>query len=176
MRACFYLNLNEFSVFKLRSVVFLINFPFTYCLAIITCWYKIVPNNPMKGEGYSVAEIEEIQAVILAIREFIRNLLELMQTLLVYLNEVKEQNDIHKNFTLCTHAHEFQAFKHTFFATEGISLIEDKIDEELMEASLRMEESYAATIQYQITNLEEKMVELRGLTQNAINKVMQTIN
>ena len=28
-----------------------------------------------------------------------------------------------------------------------------------------MEESYAATIQYQITNLEEKMWELKGLTQ-----------
>ena len=136
MRACFYLNLDEFSVFKLRSVAFLINFPITYCLAVITCWYKAIPETPTKEDGFSSNEIEEIHAAKFAIREFIRNLLGLMQTLFDYLENVKEQNNIHKNFNLCTHAHEFQSFKHTFFATKGISLKQDNIDKELLGASI----------------------------------------
>ena len=60
LRANFYHNLNDFSIFKLRSVIFLTQYPLTYSLAIITCWYKIIPEFPSKGDGFSGPEIEEI--------------------------------------------------------------------------------------------------------------------
>ena len=46
LRAPFYMNLDDFSIFKLRSIIFLINFPFAYSIAIITCWYKSIPESP----------------------------------------------------------------------------------------------------------------------------------
>ncbi len=54
------MNLTDFSIFKLRSVIFLINFPLTYAIGIIACWYKIIPENPSKGDGYTPPEVEEI--------------------------------------------------------------------------------------------------------------------
>lgn len=42
-RNLFYLNLDDFSLFKLRSSVFLIDFPLSFTLCMIQVWQKILP-------------------------------------------------------------------------------------------------------------------------------------
>ena len=41
-----YLNLEDFSLFKLRSAIFLIQFPLAFTMAMVNVWYKILPDNP----------------------------------------------------------------------------------------------------------------------------------
>ena len=123
LRENFYLHLDDFSIFKLRSTIFLINFPITYTIAVIACWYKTIPDNPTKGEGYSIHELEEIAEVKQAIRDLIRNLGDLLQNLLDYLKDVKDAGNIRANFNLITHSYEFQDFKSTFFNTKGCTFL-----------------------------------------------------
>ena len=55
----FYLNLEDFNLFKLRSCIFLIMFPLTFTLSIITLWARIIPSGSKKdGEDYSRADQE----------------------------------------------------------------------------------------------------------------------
>ena len=37
------MNMEDFSIFKLKSAIFLIMFPLTFSLAIINLWVKIIP-------------------------------------------------------------------------------------------------------------------------------------
>ena len=39
----FYLNLEDFNLFKLRSTIFLVAFPLTFTLAIVNLWAKLIP-------------------------------------------------------------------------------------------------------------------------------------
>ena len=39
----FYLNLEDFSLFKLRSAVFLIDFPLSFTMCMVNVWQKIMP-------------------------------------------------------------------------------------------------------------------------------------
>ena len=43
LRENFYMNLNDFSIFKLRSIIFFTNFPLAISIATVTCWYKMIP-------------------------------------------------------------------------------------------------------------------------------------
>ena len=56
----FYMNLEDFSLFKLRSTIFLINFPLSFTLAIISVWYKIMPDAPTVADHYTRDEIDQI--------------------------------------------------------------------------------------------------------------------
>jgi len=40
----FYLNFEDFSIVKLRSTVFMLNFPISYTIAILNLWIKLIPN------------------------------------------------------------------------------------------------------------------------------------
>ena len=54
----FYLNLNDFNLFQLRSADFLINFPLSFTLAIFKIWQKIVTNQMSMAETFSCEEID----------------------------------------------------------------------------------------------------------------------
>jgi hypothetical protein len=41
----FYLNLDDFSVFKLKSTIFFVLFPLTFTESVINLWVKLVPVN-----------------------------------------------------------------------------------------------------------------------------------
>ena len=72
------MNLTDFTIFKLRSIIYFTNFPIAYTLAIITCWYKVIPETPNKLGGYLPEEIVQIDEVKQVIRDFVRNLQELI--------------------------------------------------------------------------------------------------
>jgi hypothetical protein len=81
----FYLNLDEFSLFKLRSAVFLIQFPLSYTIAIMSVWSKIIPSTPSQQDKYSREEIEQIHQTKHAIRELTNNMLTHLKSLIEYL-------------------------------------------------------------------------------------------
>ena len=56
-----YLNLEDFSIFKLRSAIFLIQFPLAFTMAMVNVWYKILPDKPTEEEKFSKEEVEQIQ-------------------------------------------------------------------------------------------------------------------
>lgn len=56
----FYLNIEDFSLFKLKSAVFLIEFPLVFTMAILNVWTKVIPYNPQQKEEYSREEVEQI--------------------------------------------------------------------------------------------------------------------
>ena len=58
----FYLNLEDFSVYKLRCAVFLIQFPLMLTESILALWSKIIPSPSKKEsvEDYSKSDIEII--------------------------------------------------------------------------------------------------------------------
>jgi hypothetical protein len=54
----FYLNLEDFSVYKLRCALFLIQFPLMLTESVLALWSKVIPS-PMRKEGldeYSKAD------------------------------------------------------------------------------------------------------------------------
>lgn len=69
----FTLNLEDFNLFKLRSTVFLIQFPVTFTLLIINVWKKILPSQVTQAQGFSREEIEQIMAAKHAMRELSKN-------------------------------------------------------------------------------------------------------
>jgi hypothetical protein len=56
----FVLNLDDFNLFKLRSTVFLIQFPMNYTLLMINVWKKILPQQVTSALGFSREDIEQI--------------------------------------------------------------------------------------------------------------------
>jgi hypothetical protein len=44
-KGLFYLNLNDFSIFKLRSTIYLIQFPLMYTISILSVWTRILPSS-----------------------------------------------------------------------------------------------------------------------------------
>ena len=143
LRENFYMNLHDFSIFKLRSIIFFTNFPLAIAIATITCWYKLIPVNPSKGDGFSPPEIEEIIETTLCVRGFAKNLIELIQNLIEYLVTVKESPTIHTNFAMTTQSKEFQQYKHNYYATKGSSLMSDRIDNMFVSIVDSMKLSYA---------------------------------
>jgi len=55
------LNLDDFSLFKLRSAVFLIYFPLSFTMHMVSVWQKVMPTSlAMSENAYSREEIEQI--------------------------------------------------------------------------------------------------------------------
>lgn len=88
-RNLFYLNMEDFSSFKFRSAVFLIDFPLTATLFIIRVWQKHLPEYKNIEDSFSEEEIEKIVEVRKAIRVFCTNLVNHIQNLIDYILQIK---------------------------------------------------------------------------------------
>ena len=57
----FYLQMDEFSLFKLRSAIYLIDFPMTFTMCCINVWSRIVPTGSTNlSDQFSREEQEQI--------------------------------------------------------------------------------------------------------------------
>ena len=81
----FYQTLDDFSLFKLRSSVFLIDFPLSFTTCMINVWQKIMPNQMTMADNFSREEIEQIMQTRQQIKDFSTNLVSHVQNLLDYL-------------------------------------------------------------------------------------------
>lgn len=57
-----YLNLEDFNLFKLKSTIFLIDFPVSFTISMMNIWLKIMPalNDLSKEEAEQVTKTREI--------------------------------------------------------------------------------------------------------------------
>ena len=109
----FYLNLDDFSLFKLRCAVFLIDFPLSFTLCIINVWQRIMPSQLNIAEHFNRDEIEQIMQTRQSIKEFSNNLVGHVQNLLDYLHQIKRDKPFKSNYTQIVKSKDFQAFKTT---------------------------------------------------------------
>ena len=58
----FYMNLEDFNIFKLRSTIFLIMFPLTFTEAIISLWVKIIPSG-LNRKDMSEADRQDLEMI-----------------------------------------------------------------------------------------------------------------
>ena len=157
------MNMEDFSLFKLRSTIFLINFPLSFTLAIISIWFKIMPESPSTAENYTREEIEQIAAVKNSIREFCKNLNGHVENLLEYLEMIRSEKPFKQNYSQIIRNQHFQAFKSTMLRTKGTSLVPVRVDELFITTYEKMSESIDNTIGNTIEILQTKIKELNEL-------------
>lgn len=56
----FYLSLEDFGLFKLRSAVYLVQFPLSFTMHIFNVWNKLMPTQLNMAEIFTREEIEHI--------------------------------------------------------------------------------------------------------------------
>lgn len=153
----FHLNIEDFSLFKLRSAVFLIQFPLNFTMTIMNVWQKIIPYTPGSNEDYTRDEIEQIMATKHAVKEFSGNLVSHIKNLLDYLQQVKKEKPLKQNFTLIQQSKYFQNLKKTFLKTRGTSLVPVRVEELFITTYEKLDDGFNHTISTTITSLEKKM-------------------
>jgi len=150
------MNLEDFSLFKLRSAIFLINFPLSFTLAIVSIWYRIMPDIPTVADNYTRDEIDQIMQTKAAIKTFCEKLTTYIDNLLEYLTQVKRDKPFKPNYQQIIRSDQFLQFKKTMTKTKGISLVPVRVDELFIQTYERMAESIDTTIGNTIQNLETK--------------------
>jgi len=83
----FFLNLEDFNLFKLRSTIFLIDFPLSFTISMMNIWLKLVPM-PNSEHGFSKEEAEQIGNTRNIIKEFGIGIQEHLKQLQNYLKEL----------------------------------------------------------------------------------------
>lgn len=84
----FYLNLEDFNLIKLKSAIFLIYFPISFTLPMISAWLKTIPNQNLpknEREELTKEEIDNIVQARHAIKEFTSSLVNHLKNLADYL-------------------------------------------------------------------------------------------
>ena len=100
----FYMNLEDFNVFKLKAVVFLLQQPINFTQLIVNLWYKLLPNQTytrrQDQDDLSRQEQEEIAATRNSIRQFVNSVVQHLKELLDYLLQVKDEKTWKRQFEL----------------------------------------------------------------------------
>jgi hypothetical protein len=68
------LNLQDFNIFKLKSTIFLLQFPVTYTLLVLNVWFKVIPKAPTTIQGFTKEEIDVINDLKAAIKTLTRSI------------------------------------------------------------------------------------------------------
>ena len=88
----FYLNLDDFSLVKLRAAVFLVDWPLSFTICIVQVWQKTLPQQSNLNDLMSAEDIQQISKTRTDIKEFNTKLTEEVQNLLDYIMEYKKAN------------------------------------------------------------------------------------
>jgi len=100
----FYMNLEDFNVFKLKAVVFLLQQPINFTQLIVNLWYKLLPSQTytrrQDQDDLSRQEQEEIAATRNSIRQFVNSVVQHLKELLDYLLQVKDEKTWKRQFEL----------------------------------------------------------------------------
>jgi hypothetical protein len=84
----FYLNFEDFSIVKLRSIVFMMYFPVNFTIAIINVWIKLLPNTNFAksdAEDWTKEEIDGVTQAKHAIKDFVHSLMQHLKGLHDYI-------------------------------------------------------------------------------------------
>lgn len=126
----FYANLEDWNLFKLRSALFLVDFPLTFTISIINVWLKNLPN-PTTDSGWSKDEVEQIAQTKQTIRDFFNGICTHLNHLQQYMQEVKAQNLLRQNYVKIVKGPAYKEFRNVMVKSQGTSLIPTKVDEQV---------------------------------------------
>lgn len=93
----FYLNFEDFSIFKLRATIFMIMMPITFTNSVLNIWLKLIPAPGAAkpdGEEYTKEELEGIAQAKHAIKDFVHSLSGHLKSLNEYLNQVMREKPL----------------------------------------------------------------------------------
>jgi hypothetical protein len=113
----FFLNFEDFSLMKLRATVFLLAFPVSLTLTMISVWLRAIPNTNFKTELTEHLTKDEIEAIAQAkhsIKDFTLSLLNHLRSLNDYLQQVVAEKHLENHFTMINESPEFKDFKDIF--------------------------------------------------------------
>jgi len=94
----FFMDLEGFSNFKLKSAIFLVDFPLNLMIRIMSVWQKTIPFMATVQDGYSKDDIQIIGQTKIAIRDFSSNVVTHLQHLVDYLKAVKQESPYKKSY------------------------------------------------------------------------------
>jgi|APSaa5957512535_1039671.scaffolds.fasta_scaffold286377_1 hypothetical protein len=145
----FFLNFEDFSIVKLRSIVFMIYFPVNFTIAIINVWIKLLPNtNLQKSENddWTKEEIEGVQTAKHAIKDYVHSLMMHLKELHDYIQGIIKERPMQTNFSLIRTQQEFKDFKDVFSNTKHTGLTPVSSEEFFIQTYEKIEESWAASL------------------------------
>lgn len=97
LRNPLYLNLDNYSLFKIRSTIFLIDFPLNYMIRIMDIWSKLIPQNPAAGD-FNKEDLQLMANTKGAIREFRHNILDYINHLSEYIRSIKKLHPMKQSY------------------------------------------------------------------------------
>ena len=115
--AMFYLNFDDFSIFKLKSIIYFLYYPLTFTEIIANLWLQIVPTTvfgkKQKKEdgGEDFLDSESVTITRQAMREFINSLINHLKSLQEYVNQVKDEKAIAERYKKIMHKKEIIRMK-----------------------------------------------------------------
>jgi len=115
----FYMNFDDFSVFKLKSIIYFLYYPLTFTEIIANLWLQIVPINVLgkktkrEDGAEDFLDSESVSVTRQAMREFINSLITHLKSLQEYINQVKDEKEIAERFKRIIHKKEIAKMKET---------------------------------------------------------------
>jgi len=161
----FYLNLDDFNLFKLRSSIFLIQFPLAITETVILLWSKVIPSSHRKDglDDFSKQDQEQIQQVRHSIREFVYSLQTNLKHLLEYLTQVRLEQPLKDHYDEINLRSEYIAFRDIFMRNKWINYTPTRVDDFFNYGFERINDSFNLTLDNVIKNLEEKIASVKNL-------------
>ncbi|CAI2368685.1 unnamed protein product [Moneuplotes crassus] len=115
--AIFFMNFDDFSIFKLKSIIYFLYYPLTFTEIIANLWLQIVPMNIIgkkakRDDGTEdFLDSESISVTRQAMREFINSLINHLKSLQEYVNQVKEEKLIAERYKRISRRKEIATMK-----------------------------------------------------------------
>jgi hypothetical protein len=113
----FYMNFDDFSNFKLKSIIYFLYYPLTFTKIIANLWLQIVPINvlgkkTMREDGEEdFLDSESVSMTRQAMREFINSLINHLKSLQEYISQVKDEKLIADRYKRIVHKKEIAKMK-----------------------------------------------------------------
>lgn len=123
----FFMNLESFSMFKLKSALFLIDFPMNFLIRIMDIWYKLMPQQPSAGE-FPKEDLMAMNQAKTAMRELRHNMLDYIEHLQSYLQDVKKKKPVKHSFAWVVKSDCWSKFRGTMLKSKNTFLTSQYVE------------------------------------------------
>lgn len=149
------LNLDDFNMFKLRSTVYLLQWPVTFTLLVINVWQKIMPEAPSEM-GFPRADCYLIEDAERAMKVMTKDTVAHLTSLADYLTDVKKSRPITQNYQQIKAHQYFLKFKEVFTKSAGVNVMKNRLEELITTTYNRIEDGFNDCLDNTLNQIEEK--------------------
>ena len=116
----FFMNFDDFSIFKLKSIIYFLYYPLTFTEIIANLWLQIVPINVLgkktkKEDGEEdFLDSESVSVTRQSMREFISSLVNHLKSLQEYIHQAKDEKQITERYKRISHRKEIATMKEIY--------------------------------------------------------------